>query len=364
MTTQQLLEKFSDNIIQIVTPTGTGTGFYLDKYNLIITNSHVVDGNKEVVINSPKHKKILSNVVYDDPRHDMAFITTSIDLKTKNPLKLASKEVNNGDKVIALGHPYGLKYSATEGIVSRAKRVEDNIEYIQIDAAINPGNSGGPSFNHNGEIVGMNTFIIRDSNNLGFALPVSYIKDALKGYTKIKEENIIRCPSCLAFNKEKDIESAYCPNCGKKIETAKKREEGYTPSEPTVSLIEDIIVGLGKDIKTSRVGHKRWEIEEGSAKINISYYTNGVIECDTYLCRLPKENLKEIYQYMLLENADFDYLTFSIHQNKVLLSYIIMNSSLTKEVGGKALQRLVKKADYYDDYMIDKFKAIKIEEED
>ncbi|CAA6800609.1 MAG: Serine protease precursor MucD/AlgY associated with sigma factor RpoE [uncultured Campylobacterales bacterium] len=363
MTTHELLETYSDSIIQIITPTGTGTGFFLEEYDLIVTNSHVVDGNKEVVINTSKKKKVISKVVYDDPRHDLAFVKTTVKLSNKLPLKLAQKEVDNGDKVIALGHPYGLKYSATEGIVSRAKRMEENIEYIQIDAAINPGNSGGPSFNKDGQVVGVNTFIIRDSNNLGFALPVSYVKDALDGYLKVKKENIIRCPSCLAFNLEETIEKSYCPNCGKKIKVAKKREEGYTPSEPTVELIEDIITEIGKDIKISRMGYKRWEIEEGSAKINIAYYDNGVIESDTYLCRLPKDNLKEIYTYMLKENAKLDYLTFSIHDNKVLLSYIIINSSLTKEVGGVALKRLVEKADFYDDYMIDNFGAIKIEEE-
>ena len=152
MNTQIILEKYIENIIQIMTPYGSGTGFIID--DLIVTNSHVVGGLKEVVISAKKVKRTIASVIYDDPYYDLAFI--KFDFKTSSsPLLLSTTSVEDGDTTIAIGHPYGLNYSATEGIVSRASRLEGDLEYIQIDAAINPGNSGGPLLNTKGEVIGV-----------------------------------------------------------------------------------------------------------------------------------------------------------------------------------------------------------------
>ncbi|DAB29423.1 MAG TPA: peptidase S1, partial [Sulfurimonas sp. UBA12504] len=114
MNTQAILEKYIENIIQIMTPYGTGTGFIID--NLIITNSHVVSGLKEVVISAKKVKRTIAKVIYDDPNYDLAFIEFHFELP-KNRLKLSTINVEDGDTTIAIGHPYGLNYTATEGIV-------------------------------------------------------------------------------------------------------------------------------------------------------------------------------------------------------------------------------------------------------
>ena len=84
--------------------------------------------------------------------------------------------------MVAIGHPYGLNYTATQGVISKVDRIREGLKFIQIDAAINPGNSGGPLVNSNGEVIGVNSFIIRGGDNLGFALPVNYLKEALKLY--------------------------------------------------------------------------------------------------------------------------------------------------------------------------------------
>src|SRR5574338_619774 len=92
------------------------------------------------------------------------------------------EETKDGDVVVAIGHPFGLNYTATQGVISKVDRIRDGVKYIQIDAAINPGNSGGPLVNKNGEIIGINSFIIRGGDNLGFALPVNYLREALLLY--------------------------------------------------------------------------------------------------------------------------------------------------------------------------------------
>lgn len=360
MNTQTILEIYIDNIIQIMTPYGTGSGFIID--NLIITNSHVVSGLKEVVVSSKTIKRAIAKVVYDDPYFDLAFLNIKFE-PTKNPLKLSSKNVEDGDTTIAIGHPYGLNYTATEGIVSKASRLQGELEYIQIDAAINPGNSGGPLLNMDAEIIGVNTFIIQNSNNLGFALPYYYIDEAIESYKSLKKENIIRCTSCKNLIDEEDIKDDYCPKCGIKLEVAKQRRKGYNPTGKT-KLIEEILTSLNVNVTLARRSQASWRVENGDAKCDINYYENGVIIGDSKLCALPKDNISDIYDYLLEINKELSHLRFSINENFVYLSYIIIDSSLTKEEGKMAFDKLFESSVKYDDILINKYKAIKYKREE
>jgi len=362
MNTQSILETYIENIMQIMTPYGTGTGFIID--NLIITNSHVVGGLKEVVISSKKVKRTIAHVVYDDPYYDLAFIKYNFD-KPNNPFRLAVENVEDGDTTIAIGHPYGLNYTATEGIVSRASRLQGDLEYIQIDAAINPGNSGGPLLNENGEVTGVNTFIIQNANNLGFSLPFYYLKEALDCFNMQSDENIIKCPSCKNLIQEDDIINDYCAECGVKLETARLRRKGYNPTGPT-KLLEDILSSQAINVTLARRSQSSWRIDEGSARIDINYYDNGIIIGDAKLCAIPRENIDSVYDYLLQENDKLSYLQFSINENSIYLSYLTVDSSLTLNEGEVAINRLIKYSNKYDDILINKYGAIlqKRDEED
>jgi serine protease Do len=358
--TQALLDTYIDNIIQIMTPYGSGTGFIIG--DLIITNSHVVGGLKEVVISSKQIKRTIAQVVYDDPDYDLAFIRSDF-VVLKNPLLLSSNSAKDGDTTIAIGHPYGLNYTATEGIVSKASRLYEDLEYIQIDAAINPGNSGGPLLNVNGEVIGVNTFIIQNANNLGFALPHFYVDETIKNFKEVNDINIIKCPSCKNLIKEKEIKNDYCPECGIKLEVARQRRKGYNPTGAT-KLLEEILSSLDVNVTLSRRSQASWRVDQGSARVEINYYENGIIIGDSKLCRIPQENIEKIYDYVLSENEKRTYLQFSINENSIYLSYLIVDSSLTFDEGKKALQRLFKLSDKYDDILINKFKAIKLKRDE
>jgi serine protease Do len=360
MNTQIILDNFAENIIQIMTPYGSGTGFIID--DLIITNSHVVGGLKEVVISSKKIKRCIASVVYDDSDYDLAFIKTEFQTP-KNSLKLSSKNVKDGDTTIAIGHPYGLNYTATEGIVSKASRLQDNLEYIQIDAAINPGNSGGPLLNVDGEVIGVNTFIIQNANNLGFALPYFYVKESISNFKMLDAQNIIKCPSCKNLIKEKKIQNDYCPECGIKLNIAKQRRKGYKPTGAT-KLLEEILSELDVDVTLSRRSQSSWRVDRGSARIEINYYENGIIIGDSKLCAIPKENIDAVYDFLLKENEKFTYLQFSINENNIFLSYLIVDSSLTLKEGKTALQRLFDMSNKYDDILINKYNAIKLKRDE
>jgi serine protease Do len=360
LNTQSILETYIENIIQIMTPHGTGSGFIIE--GMIITNSHVVSGLREVVISSKNIKRSIAPVVYDDPYYDLAFIEFDVN-SPKNPLKLATTIVEDGDSTIAVGHPYGLNYTATEGIVSRASRLQDDLEYIQIDAAINPGNSGGPLLNMDGDVIGINTFIIQNANNLGFALPYFYIEEAIKEFKKTGKINIIKCRSCKNLIDEKEIKNDYCPKCGVKLDVAKLRRKGYNPIGPT-KLLEDILTSLHINVTLARRSQSSWKIDNGTARININYYENGIIIGDTKLCAIPNNNIEKIYDYMLDENKDLSYLQFSINENSIYLSYLIVDSSLTFDEGKLAIQKLIEYSNRYDDILINRFGAIKLKRDD
>jgi len=360
MNTQTILETHAESIIQIMTPYGTGTGFIID--DLIITNSHVVGGLKEVVISSKKIKRSIAKVVYDDQNFDLAFISFDFE-QPKNKLILANRLVEDGDTTIAIGHPYGLNYTATEGIVSRASRLQGELEYIQVDAAINPGNSGGPLLNEAGEVTGVNTFIIQNANNLGFALPYFYVIEAIESFKKLDAQNIIKCPSCKNLIHEDSIKNDYCPSCGIKLEVARLRRKGYKPSGAT-KQVEEILSSLDINVTLARRSQASWRIDHGSARIDINYYENGIIIGDTKLCGIPQENINELYDYMLNENSKLSYLQFSINENSIYLSYLVVDSSLTFDEGKVAIDRLIKSSDKYDDILINRFNAIKLKRDE
>src|SRR6476661_2693501 len=199
MNTQQIIELFRPAIIQIATQNSTGTGFYLKEFDLIVTNDHVVGKNAEVTIQGRLFEKRLARVWFTDRKHDLAFLQPPLEVQIPE-VKLGNyDETKDGDVVVAIGHPFGLNYTATQGVISKVDRIRDGVKYIQIDAAINPGNSGGPLVNKRGE-------------NLGFALPVSYIREALQLYVPYKGQPSTRCHSCNNLVLASNIEATkYCP---------------------------------------------------------------------------------------------------------------------------------------------------------
>ena len=174
MAIQDTIERYQNAVVQIATKGGTGTGFYLQAYDLIVTNNHVIRDTRQATIKGRTFGKQLSRVVFADEKHDLAFLMPPNNVNDFPELKLGEySTLKDGDEVVAIGHPYGLNYTATQGVISRVDRVQQGIKYIQIDAAINPGNSGGPLCNINGEVIGINTAIIPFGTGLGFSIPIN-----------------------------------------------------------------------------------------------------------------------------------------------------------------------------------------------
>ena len=173
-----------------------GSGFIISADGLIITNKHVVsdtDASYKVLTNDNKKYDIAK--IYRDPLNDLAIL--KINASQLKPLKLGnSNTLKLGQMAIAIGTPLGeFQNTITVGIISGLGRgitagspfegyVEKLDNVIQTDAAINPGNSGGPLLNSSGQVIGINTAIAGDSQNIGFAIPVNVVKNLIENFNK------------------------------------------------------------------------------------------------------------------------------------------------------------------------------------
>lgn len=161
---------------------GSGFVYRVDNQNqYVITNNHVVDGASELLVTFEGGNSTKATVIATDPYSDLAIVRLSTSMPWLKALALGnSSALQVGDRVLAIGSPFGLSGTMTSGIVSQLQRDLDTtgsykiVDVIQLDAAINPGNSGGPLMNLLGEVVGMNTAIISESgtsSGVGFAIP-------------------------------------------------------------------------------------------------------------------------------------------------------------------------------------------------
>src|SRR5579871_3855715 len=165
---------------------GQGSGFVIDKEGHILTNYHVIADARQVEVTMHNRKKFKATVVGTDPSHDLAVI--QIKAPDLIPAIMGdSRNLQVGQKVYAIGNPFGLAGTMTRGIVSSIRPVKEPNgamidEAIQTDAAINPGNSGGPLMNWHGEVIGINTMILSSvgqNSGVGFAIPINTAKAVL-----------------------------------------------------------------------------------------------------------------------------------------------------------------------------------------
>ena len=172
---------------------GQGSGFILDKAGHVLTNFHVVQGANRGIKVQLSNKRIYDGkVVGTDKVHDLALL--QIEAPNLEPVTLAnSRDLAVGQKVYAIGNPFGLNGTMTRGIISSIRTIGASEgspieDAIQTDAAINPGNSGGPLLNSRGEVIGINTMIASNganqSSGIGFAIPINTAKAVLNDLTR------------------------------------------------------------------------------------------------------------------------------------------------------------------------------------
>ncbi len=182
-THQQVMNAWTRNIFSV--PSGTGSGFIWDDNGHIVTNLHVIKGASQATVRLSDGRDYKAALVGASPAHDIAVLKIGIGIQRPSPVPLGSShDLKVGQKVFAIGNPFGLDWTLTTGIVSALDRslpsgngrTIDNL--IQTDAAINPGNSGGPLLDSAGRLIGINTAIYSPSGasaGIGFSVPVNTV---------------------------------------------------------------------------------------------------------------------------------------------------------------------------------------------
>jgi Do/DeqQ family serine protease len=168
-----------------------GSGVIINPSGLVVTNAHVIEGASQIVVATLRNDEYEADLVGLDVKADIALLKLK-----KTPASLpaadlgATSDLMIGEPVVAIGNPMGLSHTVTTGVVSALKRTVKGeggavySDFIQTDAAINPGNSGGPLVNILGEIIGINTAIIRSAEGIGFAIPIDRVKKVTKDLLK------------------------------------------------------------------------------------------------------------------------------------------------------------------------------------
>ncbi len=183
---RELVQHLGEAVVQVRTPGGLGSGFFINEEGFLITNFHVIEGETQISIEVyHQHNGQLERKSYKQVRivamnkfADLALLK----IEDKDAPKFARVSLGDsdllavGERVFAIGSPLGLERTVTEGIVSTKTRPFQGDLYLQTTAQINPGNSGGPLFNMRGEVIGVTNMKITFGEGLGFAIPIDEVK--------------------------------------------------------------------------------------------------------------------------------------------------------------------------------------------
>jgi serine protease Do len=188
-----LAEKLGEGVVLVQTPSGLGSGFIINKDGYCVTNYHVVEQETQIAVilyekqpdGSFRRQRVKDvKILALNPFFDLALLQIPKQEGVEfSPVYLSEDaDYREGDVVFAIGNPLGLERSVSQGIVSTRTRNFEGLVYIQTTAQINPGNSGGPLFNARGEVIGVTNMKLTFGEGLGFAIPVSYLKNFLDEY--------------------------------------------------------------------------------------------------------------------------------------------------------------------------------------
>jgi S1-C subfamily serine protease len=282
-----------DNFYLLQYPTeGSGSGFVLDKEGHIITNYHVVENASELVTTLYNGQQYSTKLIGTDPNNDIAVLQIKIPPEKLSPCMFGSSQgLKVGQKVLAIGNPFGLDRTLTTGIVSslgRTLRTESGRlikGIIQTDAAINPGNSGGPLLNSAGLVIGVNTAIISmvgQSSGIGFAIPINIVKSVVKdlisyGYVVRANIGILQVyetgKGLLIAQLEPNGPAQKAGLLGPKLVVQRSGPVEYRGIDRSAA---DLITGVdGKEVKALDELLEYIETKKPGTKVNISVIRKG-----------------------------------------------------------------------------------------
>ena len=249
-----------------------GSGFIISPDGYIVTNNHVIDKAKKIVVTLNDGRKFEAKVVGADPEIDIALL--KIDAKKLHYVPLGdSSKVKVGEWVIAIGNPLMYDHTVTAGIISaKGRRLGSGLEsFLQTDAAINFGNSGGPLVNMAGEVIGVNTAISAQGQNIGFAVPINMVKEVLpdlRKYGKVERGALGVTVSKLSDTDKK----AFGVDHGALVQSV---QPGMAAYKAGIKPYDIIVKVDGKEIKSNDDLVKVISSHKPKDKVKITVIRNG-----------------------------------------------------------------------------------------
>lgn len=239
------------SVVCVKAASGVGSGFVLS-CGVAITNAHVVGRDVVVDLHDASAAVVRADVVWRTREEDLALLT--FDRDAWPPLALGDVAgLREGDEVLAIGHPLGLDYTVTRGIVSARARTYMGHRYIQTDVALNPGNSGGPLIDRDGRVVGVNSFVLGAGSQLNFAIPVDRV---LAVMSQAFSQNTPTGSQCAACQSPVPGTPVYCPSCGHRLSkrplATPVADEGMFLAQ-TVGVSRSTCVGCGSALDVGAV---------------------------------------------------------------------------------------------------------------
>ncbi|MEW6236791.1 MAG: trypsin-like peptidase domain-containing protein [Candidatus Omnitrophota bacterium] len=256
-------DRFFFNTFEI--PQGSGSGFVWDDKGHIVTNFHVVQNADSIIVSLQDQTAFPASLVGVDPDYDLAVVRIQALSNQLTPVMIgASKDLQVGQKVLAIGNPFGLDSTLTTGVISALGRTIKSLgdktihDVIQTDAAINPGNSGGPLIDSFGRVIGVNTAIVSPSGSsagIGFAVPIDAVNRVVPhlistGKVPKPMIGVVLLRDSLA--RKWKLEGAVVQSVSPNSPAADAGLTGVQESETGDIYIGDVIIGLnGEKIQTS-----------------------------------------------------------------------------------------------------------------
>ncbi|MBX3273934.1 MAG: trypsin-like peptidase domain-containing protein [Sandaracinaceae bacterium] len=301
-----LFDRLRAGVVGVRAGTGQGTGWIATDAGLVVTNAHVVGYADLVELRDADERRVQGKVVFVDVARDLAFVTPRERLGGPALRVGDSALVYPGQPVLAFGHPLGLSYTLTRGVISAIGREVNGVRYLQTDAAVNPGNSGGPLVDERGDVIGVSTFVRANAQNLGFALPTAAFAADLAEHAGPLAALFTRKPSyrCVRCREPYDSADDQCVVCGTvhrfiDAEDIAAQELPYAEAERVVQgALNALRLGA-----PARVGPGAFEVEHPQVQLRVALEARGaelVAECR--IARLPPEDFSAFYRFLLTAN--------------------------------------------------------------
>lgn len=339
--------------LRIATPESSGSAFYLPAYDIIVTAMHIVRGYQSIVIEGNDVDRQLAEVVYKDEGLDLAF------LKTKQPLPSIDvtyqKMIEEEDVIVAYAYPFRSSELLEKGYVDDPAFDFHGSPHIMHDALLGNAANGSPLFSESGNLLGLNNFLPWKGRQVGMALPIGQILDSVTTYLGSGARYMTKCSKCGTLHTGADF--GQCAKCEEILEKF-ITNSAYVP-HGVGKTIELLLESMGYTLELARIGKDHWEVERGSAAVNITYFEkNGLIIGDAYMCKLPPQSNLGLYEFLLRQNHEMENLTFSVKGDDIILSLLIYDRYLNEQTGTTLLTNLLERADRYDNILVEQYQCL------